>query len=146
MEPKTTRIVVLILKIIASVILAKTFYFKFVGTEDSVKLFTAIVGAQNEAYMRIGTGVMELIAIILLFVKRTSHLGALLGLGLMGGAVLTHLTIIGVGEQIADEDGGLFYSAIVAGFSFLLICIFELDRFKHEYCRLKGNKNCDCDV
>ena len=146
MDQKTTRIVVLILKIIASVILAKTFYFKFLGTADSIELFTAIVGAKNEAYLRIGTGVLELIAIILLFIKRTEHFGALLGLGLMSGAILTHLTIIGIGLQKADEDGGLFFGAIVAAFCFFLICIFVFDKFKHEYCLLKGNKTCNCDL
>ena len=100
----------LILKLIAAAIMLQTLYFKFGGAQESIDLFTKIAG-DNEASMRIGTGVIELIASILLFVPRKTWLGALLAVGTMSGAVFSHLTILGIEH---DNDGGiLFASALV---------------------------------
>lgn len=74
----------LILKIIAAFIMLQTLFFKFTGAEESVNLFTKIAG-NNEAFVRIGTGILELIASILLFVPKKTWLGAILTVGLMGG-------------------------------------------------------------
>ncbi|MEQ6124863.1 DoxX family protein [Pseudotenacibaculum sp. MALMAid0570] len=100
----------LILKLVAAIIMLQTLYFKFGGAQESIDLFTKIAG-DNEASMRIGTGVIELIASILLFVPRKTWLGALLAVGTMSGAVFSHLTILGIEH---DNDGGiLFASALV---------------------------------
>ena len=100
----------IILKLVAAIIMLQTLFFKFTNAETSIELFTKIAG-ENEAYMRIGTGVIELIASILLFVPKTTWLGALLGAGTMAGAIMSHLTIIGIEH---DGDGGtLFILAIV---------------------------------
>ncbi len=100
----------LLLKIIAAVIMLQTLFFKFSGAQESVDLFTKVAG-ENEALMRIGTGVIELIASILLFVPNKTWMGAILTLGLMGGAIMSHLTKIGIEH---NNDGGvLFISAIV---------------------------------
>jgi hypothetical protein len=73
--------------------------------------------------MRIGTGVFELIASILLFIPKKTWLGALLTIGLMGGAIMSHLTILGIEH---NEDGGtLFISAIVTFISGVILLIFN---------------------
>ena len=101
--------IILILKIVAAVIMLQTLYFKFSGAQESVDLFAKLAG-EHEAYMRIGTGILELIASIFLFIPKTTWLGGLLTLGLMSGAVMGHLTKLGI---IHNNDGGaLFYSAI----------------------------------
>lgn len=88
----------------------QTLFFKFTGAQESIDLFTKIAG-ENEAGMRIGTGVIELIASILLFIPKKTWLGALLAAGTMGGAIMSHLTILGIEH---DNDGGaLFFSAII---------------------------------
>lgn len=100
----------LILKLVAAVIMLQTLFFKFSGAQESIDLFTKIAG-ENEAMMRIGTGVIELIASILLFIPKRTWLGALLAAGTMSGAVFSHLTILGIEH---DNDGGaLFISAVV---------------------------------
>ena len=100
----------LILKLIAAIIMLQTLFFKFTGAQESIDLFTKIAG-NNEAYMRISTGVLELIASVLLFTPKKNWLGALLTVGLMFGAIMSHLTIIGIEH---NGDGGiLFTSAIV---------------------------------
>ena len=83
------------LKLIAAVIMLQTLYFKFTGAQESIDLFTEVAG-KDEAFMRIGTGVLELIASILIFIPKTTWIGALLAVGIMFGAILSHITILGV--------------------------------------------------
>jgi uncharacterized membrane protein YphA (DoxX/SURF4 family) len=89
----TKKVFVWFLRILAAVILLQTLYFKFTAQPESVELFT-ILGM--EPWGRIGTGIAELIASILILVPRTSLLGAFMGLGLMSGAIFFHLTKLGV--------------------------------------------------
>ena len=100
-------------RIIAAIILLETLLFKFgIGGEaflnESKSLFInltiAIFGhGEFEAYFRIGTGILELGASILLLWPRHAGLGALLGVGLMMGAILSHIFFIGI---IVGNDGG----------------------------------------
>lgn len=95
------------LRIIAALIMLQTLYFKFTAHPQSIKLFTEL---GMEPWGRIGTGVFELIAAILLLIPRTTYLGAGLGLGLMSGAIFFHLTKLGI---VFDGDAVLFtYAAI----------------------------------
>ena len=82
-----------ILRIIPALILLQTLYFKFTAHPESVRLFTEI---GMEPWGRIGTGILELIASILLLVPRFTGYGAILGLTMMTGALYFHLTKIGV--------------------------------------------------
>lgn len=106
--------IILALKIIASIILIQTLFFKFPGAEQSIELFTKIAG-KNEAFMRIGTGILELIAVILLFLPKKGWLGGLLITGLMFGAIMSHITILGIEHN--NDSGVLFLSAC---FTFLV--------------------------
>ena len=114
------KYILLILKLIAAVIMLQTLFFKFTGAQESIDLFTKIAGS-NEAYMRISTGVFELIASILLFIPKKTWLGALLTLGLMFGAIMSHLTIIGIEHN--EDSGTLFISAIITFISGLILLI-----------------------
>lgn len=98
----------------------QTLFFKFSGAQQSIDLFTQISG-KNEALMRIGTGVIELIASILLFIPKKNWLGALLIIGLMGGAITSHLTTLGIVHN--NDNGVLFLGAVITFISgaFLLI-------------------------
>lgn len=96
-----------LLRLLAAVIMLQTLYFKFTAHEQSVKLFTEL---GMEPWGRIGTGVMELVASVLLLVPRTTKFGALLGAGLMSGAIFFHLTKLGI---IFDGDAVLFTYAVI---------------------------------
>ncbi len=96
-----------VLRILAALILLQTLYFKFTAKPESVELFT-ILGM--EPWGRIGTGVAELIASVLILIPRTTLLGALLGLGLMAGAIFFHLTKLGVNF---GGDAVLFIYAVI---------------------------------
>lgn len=89
---KPTRIVTWIAQIIAGVILLQTLFFKFTGSVESVALFQQL-GA--EPYGRLLTGVLELVASAFLLIPRTVAYGAFLAFGLMCGALLSHLTVLG---------------------------------------------------
>ena len=82
-----------IVKLIAVGILVQTLYFKFTAAEESVYIFTTL---GIEPYGRIGSGIAELIASILILIPRTTLLGALMGLGTMAGALLSHLVFLGM--------------------------------------------------
>jgi len=105
-----------IIKLIAVVILVQTLYFKFSGAEESVYIFSTL---GIEPYGRIGSGVVELIASILLLIPRTSLLGALLGAGTMAGALLSHLFFLGV--EVKNDGGTLFTLAIITFLCCLLV-------------------------
>lgn len=99
--------ILFVLRLILAVILLQTLYYKFGGHEDSIYIFTTL---GLEPYGRIGIGVMELIASILILLKRTSWAGALLTVGLMAGAIFSHLTQLGI--EVKGDGGQLFYMAV----------------------------------
>lgn len=116
-----TKIISWVLRITAAVILLQTLYFKFTGHPESVELFTKL---GVEPWGRIGTGVIELITGILLLIPSTVIFGALLGVGLMAGAILSHLMVIGIESK--GDGGQLFMLAILV----LFCCIALL--FMHR--------------
>src|SRR3954463_10336557 len=97
-----------ILRLVAAFIMVQTLYFKFTAQPESVYIFSQV---GMEPWGRIGTGVAELIASILLLVPATIVLGALLSIGVMLGAVVTHLFILGV--EVQGDGGQLFIYALI---------------------------------
>lgn len=98
-----------LLRVVAAGILGSTLFFKFSAAPESVALFERL-GA--EPYGRLGLGVVELVAGVLLLLPRTVVEGALLTVGLMLGAVGTHLTVLGI--EVDGDGGALFGMALAA--------------------------------
>ncbi|SRR5713226_1217188 len=96
-----------LLRITAAIILLQTLFFKFTAAPESVYIFTK-VGA--EPWGRIGSGVIELIAAILILTPRFTWLGSLLAMGVMAGAVVSHLTVLGI--EVQGDKGLLFALAL----------------------------------
>ena len=92
-----------IMQVAVAGILTQTLYFKFAGAEESVYIFTTL---GLEPWGRIGSGIAELIAAVLLLVPRTAALGALFALGVIVGAIASHLTRLGI---VVKDDGGLLF-------------------------------------
>jgi putative oxidoreductase len=107
---KTFTILSWVLRGIAAVILLQTLFFKFSGAKESVYIFTAV---GMEPWGRIGSGVVELIASILLVVPRTVVYGALISLAVISGAIFFHLTKLGIALPAVDDKGELFALAVV---------------------------------
>lgn len=109
-----------VLRIVAALIMLQTLYYKFSASEESVYIFS-VVGI--EPWGRIATGVFELIASVLLLYPGTTHLGALLGTGLMSGALLMHFTLLGL--EVKEDGGLLFIYALLVLLCCLLLLYFQ---------------------
>ena len=106
--------------IIAAVILLQTLYFKFTAHPDSVHIFTKIGG---EPFLRIGSGIVELIIALLLLFPRTSLYGGLLGFVLMLGAIGQHLFVLGI--NVNNDGGALFALAITTLFCSAVVVLVK---------------------
>jgi hypothetical protein len=104
---KTVTLIAWICRVAAAVILLQTLFFKFTAAPESVYIFTRV---GLEPWGRIGSGIVELIAAILLFVPRLSWLGAGIAIGVIGGAIVSHLTVLGI---VVMDDGGLLFALAV---------------------------------
>lgn len=110
-----------ILRLAAALIMLQTLFFKFTGSEESIYIFTTL---GMEPWGRIGTGVFELIASILLLWPGATAFGALLGIGLMSGALFFHLTKLGI--EVKGDGGLLFiYGLIVFICCAILLFVFQ---------------------
>ena len=103
-----------LLRSIPALILLQTLFFKFTAAKESVYIFETV---GMEPHGRIGSGIVELIAAVLLLIPRFSWAGALLGLGVISGAIFFHLTILGI--EVQGDGGYLFILAVVV----FLICL-----------------------
>ena len=113
----------LALRIIVALILIQTLRFKFTAHPDSVYIFTKV---GLEPFGRIGIGVLELISAILILFPRTIWAGAVLTIGILGGAITMHLTQLGI--EINNDGGTLFYMALG---TFLISVIILFDQRKN---------------
>lgn len=103
-----------IIKLVAVTILLQTLYFKFTAAPESVFIFSTL---GIEPFGRIGSGIVELIASILILIPRTTLLGAVLGLATMLGAIFSHIFVLGI--EIQNDGGTLFVLAVIT----LLCCL-----------------------
>ena len=105
-----------VLQLAVAGILLQTLFFKFTGAEESVYIFSSVgqfIGvAAVEPWGRIGSGVAELVASILLLIPATASLGAMLTIAVMGGAIASHLLILGI--EVKGDGGLLFGLAVTA--------------------------------
>lgn len=113
-----TTIGIWVLRILAAVIMLQTLYFKFSGSEESIYIFSTL---GMEPWGRIGIGVLELIASALILFPRTTGVGAVLGIGLMSGAIFFHLTKLGL--VVMNDGGQLFIYAVLVFVSCISLAI-----------------------
>lgn len=117
-----------LLRIVAAAILAQTLFFKFSGAPESVYIFTRI-GA--EPWGRYASGVAELLAAGLLLTPRGAVYGGLLAVGVMLGAIGSHLTRLGI---VVQNDGGLLFALALVVFGCALTTVW---RHRHELPRVR---------
>ncbi len=95
-------------QVIVAVILFQTLFFKFTGAPEPIYIFETL-GA--EPWGRIGSGLVELLAGVLLLVPRCAPWGALISGGTILGAIGAHLTKLGI--EVQGDGGTLFIMALV---------------------------------
>ncbi len=103
MQNRTKNTVVWTLKILISLIIGQTLYFKFTGHPESIYIFQKL---GVEVWGRYLTASLEAATILLLMIPSTTFFGALTAGGLMTGAVFAHLLVLGIDVQ---GDGGLLF-------------------------------------
>ncbi|MEJ1238071.1 DoxX family protein [Chryseolinea sp. T2] len=112
-----------LLRLTAAFIMVQSLFFKFSGAEESVYIFSKL---GMEPWGRIGTGVAELIASVLLIIPRTTWLGAALGLGTISGAIFFHLTSLGI--EVMNDGGQLFIYALITAACCLILLLMEREK------------------
>ena len=115
------KIISWICRLIVAVILFQTLFFKFSGAEESKYIFSTVINPELEAFGRIGSGLVELIAVVLLILPRTVWIGAFLALGTISGAIFSHLTVLGIEVK---GDGGLLFGLALVVFVFSALILF----------------------
>ena len=107
-----------VMQLVVAGILLQTLFFKFTAADESVHIFSTLgrfLGiAGVEPWGRIGSGLVELIAAVFLLVPSTASLGAMVAIGVMGGAILSHLLVLGIEVK---GDGGLLFALALTAFA-----------------------------
>ncbi len=110
-------------RVLAALIMLQTLFFKFTAAPESVYIFSQM---GLEPHGRIGVGVLELVASILLLIPKYSPIGGVVGAGLMAGALFSHVTTLGI---VVQNDGGqlFIYACIV-----LVCCLITVAQEKEK--------------
>lgn len=112
-SPTWLKVVPWVAQVVVAIILAQTLYFKFTYAPETQVIF-ADRGGRAAAT---AVGVVELVCVILLLLPGTAAVGAALSLAVIGGAIFTHLTSLGIqirDPQSGDSDGGLLFGLALA--------------------------------
>ncbi len=124
------------LRAVTALILIQTLWFKFTAHPDSVYIFTK-VGLEPSG--RIGIGIMELLAGIMLLISRTVWLGAGMTVGIIGGAIFMHLTKLGI--EVNGDNGSLFYLAVVTFVFGAIILFVHRKEIPINRCKISVKRN-----
>ena len=116
----TKNIISWVLRLTVAIILLQTLYFKFTAHPDSVHIFSSL---GVEPWGRIALGIIELITAILILTPKTKIIGMINSLGIILGAIFSHLLVIGV--NVGNDGGGLFILAIIVLFASILFLIIN---------------------
>lgn len=112
---KAQTVVSWLTQLLVAGILLQTLFFKFTGAEESVYIFSAVGRflhiAGVEPWGRIGSGVIELVASVLLLAPSTASIGAIVAMGVMAGAIASHVVILGI--EVMGDGGLLFGLALI---------------------------------
>lgn len=133
------KYLVWLLVLIPVIVFLQSLPFKFSGAAETQYIFTTIgawmasiglgsVATAFASHGAVGVGIAELVASVLLVIPATRHWGALLGLGLLSGAIFFHLaTPLGVALKYPgagpEGDPTLFYMAVVAWLCLLALVV-----------------------
>lgn len=130
------KIVVLLLKLVITIIVGQTLFFKFSGAEESVYIFSTL---GIEPWGRILLGALELVSIILLWIPTTTLYALFLVLGMMSGAIASHLFVLGI---VIKRDGGeLFVLGVVTWISAAVLLFIKREEVKATILKFVGSKH-----
>lgn len=119
---KAVTITLWIFQVIGGLILLQASVFKFIGAPETVHIFTTM---GVEPWGRFLTGILEVAAGVMLLVPRTAALGAALALGVISGAILSHLTVLGIAIEAIGDSGEMFGMAIAVFVASLVVLVIR---------------------
>jgi hypothetical protein len=117
------NILIYVAAYVAAIILLQTLYFKFTAQPESVYIFSTL---GIEPVGRVGSGIAELVAGILLLIPKTRILGSFMALWVISGAILSHLLFLGI--EVQGDGGTLFLLAVTV----FVACLFILVARREE--------------
>ncbi len=118
---------ILLLRLVSAVIMLQTLFFKFTGAPESIYIFKTL---GVEPFGRYFSGLCELLASILFFIPGFHLMGAVMAIGIMLGAILSHVTVLGV---VVQNDGGLLFTlACIVLISSGLIVFLRREEIPHS--------------
>ena len=120
MKLKKSQLINWGMQIVIAFILLQTLYFKFSGAPESKYIFETL---GMEPWGRIGSGIVELIAAILILIPASRVIGAIMSLGIISGAIFFHLTTLGI--EVKDDGGLLFFLAVIVFILSLFLIVFN---------------------
>ena len=100
-------------------ILAQTLFFKFTYASETQVIFAGRGGRPMATLV----GLAELVAAILLLIPRTAAFGAAFALLIISGAIVTHLTSLGI--EVNGDGGLLFGLALAVSAGSLVVLAFR---------------------
>lgn len=127
------KILFLAARVVAAFIMIQTLWFKFSGAEESVYIFSQV---GMEPWGRYGVGIGELLASLFILYPRTVWIGGLVAMGLMAGAIVMHLTKLGV--VVFDDGGQLFIYACSVFACGAFVLYHDRDIAKADIARFRG--------
>ncbi len=120
------------LAIFVAIVFVQSLFFKFTNSFETIHIFTTIgdwmgsiglpafIASGFAAWGGYTVGSIELIASVLLIIRRTQSLGALIGFVIISGAIFFHLfTPLGVSvviDEAGNRDGGQLFALAVGVF------------------------------
>jgi hypothetical protein len=131
---KIINIISWLLRLLAALIMLQTLYFKFSASEESVYIFSTL---GMEPWGRIGTGIAELFASVLILLPSTVTLGAVMAIGIMSGALVAHLTRLGI--EVKGDGGYLFVLCLIVFLSSVALLFIHREQLA-RYAGLIGFK------
>ncbi len=120
---RTLKYFEVLLRYSVAIIYAQTLYFKFTASAESVFIFTRMGMEPSGRYFM---GCAELLTALMLLFPRTAALAAFISLGMMGGAIVSHLFFIGI--DVMDDGGLLFGLALYNTVASILLLVLNKDR------------------
>lgn len=135
MNEQTKNVVSKVLRVVIAIIYVQTLYFKFSGHPDSVYIFSKL---GLEPFGRIGIGVFELITAILLILPATYIYGIVLSLGVISGAIASHLGPLGI--EVLGDGGKVFYLAVIVWMASFILVLLHREEIKTLMLKYLGKK------
>jgi putative oxidoreductase len=116
----------IILRILIAIIFLQTLYYKFTAHPDSVHIFSAL---GVEPFGRIALGCIELVTAILILTNKFKLYGIAISLGIILGAIFSHLLVLGL--NVSGDGGTLFLLAIIVFISSVVLIYIHKNEFRN---------------